>query len=57
MHLVSATTTMGDDPVFCELLGLAVGEFALNGCAMGVPAEPPEMRAAPDAMAATTWLD
>jgi len=57
MHLVSATTTMGDDPAFCELLGLAVGEFALNGCAMGVSAEPPEMRAAPDAMAATTWLD
>jgi nitroreductase len=57
MHLISATTTMGDDPAFCGLLGIRVGEFALNGCAIGVPAQPPEMRAAPDAVAATTWLD
>jgi len=57
MHLVSATTTMGDDPTFCRLLGLPVGEFALNGCAIGVPAQPLEMRRTPDATAATTWLD
>jgi len=57
MHLVSATTTMGDDPAFCELLGLPVGEFALNGCAIGVPAHESEVRAAPDVDAATTWLD
>jgi nitroreductase len=57
MHLVSATTTMGDDPAFCELLGLVVGEFALNGCAIGVPAQPLEMRPTPDIAAAMTWLD
>ena len=57
MHLVSATTTMGDDPTFCRLLGLPVGEYALNGCALGVPAQPAEARPAPDARAATTWLD
>jgi nitroreductase len=57
MHLVSATTTMGDDPAFCKLLGLTVGDFALNGCAIGVPAQAPEVRPAPDAAAATTWLD
>jgi nitroreductase len=57
MHLVSATATMGDDPTFCKLLGLPVGEFALNGCAVGVPAQPLEMRRTPDAAAATTWLD
>ena len=57
MHLVSATTTMGDDPGFCQLLGLPIGEFALNGCAIGVPAQPLEMRSAPDIAAAVTWLD
>jgi len=57
MHLVSATTTMGDDPVFCGLLGLPVGEYALNGCALGVPAQPSEARPSPDVGAATTWLD
>ena len=57
MHLVSATTTMGDDPAFCALLGLPAGEFALNGCAIGVPAQAPEARSAPDLAAATTWLD
>ncbi|HTX69490.1 MAG TPA: nitroreductase family protein [Thermoleophilia bacterium] len=57
MHLVSATTTMSDDPVFCGLLGLPVGEYALNGCALGVPAQPSEARPSPDVGAATTWLD
>ncbi len=57
MHLVSVTTTMGDDPAFCEILGLPVGEHALNGCAIGVPAQAPETRATPGAASVTTWLD
>jgi nitroreductase len=57
MHLVSVTTTMSDDPTFCEILGLPVGEYALNGCAIGVPAQSPEARATPDAASVTTWLD
>jgi nitroreductase len=57
MHLVSVTTMMGDDPAFCETLGLPVGEYALNGCAIGVPAQSPEARATPDAAEVTTWLD
>jgi nitroreductase len=57
MHLVSVTTTMGDDPAFCRILGLPVAEYALNGCAIGVPSQSPEARSAPDATAATTWLD
>ncbi len=57
MHLVSVTTMMGDDPAFCEVLGLPPGEHALNGCAIGVPAQPPEARATPDAGSVTTWLD
>ena len=56
MHLVSVTTTMADDPAFCGLLGLPVGEYALNGCALGVPAQRPEPRPLPDLAAATTWL-
>ena len=57
MHLVSATTTMADDPAFCRILGLPAAEYALNGCAIGVPAQTPEARSAPDVAAATTWLD
>jgi nitroreductase len=57
MHLVSVTTTMGDDPAFCGVLGLPPGEFALNGCALGVPAEETEPRPARDVAAATTWLE
>jgi hypothetical protein len=57
MHLVSVTTTMGDDPTFCRILGLPVAEYALNGCAIGVPAQSPEARSAADVAVATTWLD
>lgn len=57
MHLVSVTTMMGDDAGFCEVLGLPTGEFALNGCAVGVPAQAPAARPAPDVGSHTTWLD
>ena len=57
MHLVSLTATMSDDAAFCDLLGLPAGEYALNGCAIGVPAETPAARPAPDAAAVTRWLD
>ncbi len=56
MHLVSVTSTMADDPAFCDILGLPVGEHALNGCALGVPAQVPEARPLPDASGAATWL-
>ena len=39
MHLVSATTTMAEDAAFCRILGLPVAEYALNGCAIGVPVQ------------------
>ena len=57
MQLVTATTQMGDDADFCGVLGLPVGEYALNGCAIGVPAQAPEARPAGDVSAVTTWLD
>lgn len=56
MHLVSVTTTMADDPAFCEVIGLPVAAYALNGCALGVPAQRPETRPVPDVAAATAWL-
>ena len=56
MHLVSATTTMSDDPGFCEILGLPVAQFALNGCAIGVPEQAPDARPLPDAGGVTNWL-
>ncbi len=56
MHLVSVTTTMADDPAFCRILGLPVAEYALNGCAIGVPAQTPDVRSLPDVAGATTWL-
>jgi len=56
MHLVSVTTTMADDAAFCRILGLPVAEYALNGCAIGVPAQTPDERPLPDVDGATTWL-
>ena len=32
MHLVSVTTTMGDDPTFCEILGLLVASVPQRLC-------------------------
>ncbi|HVP58373.1 MAG TPA: nitroreductase family protein [bacterium] len=38
-RLISATMQMGGDPDFCALLGIPCGEYALDGCALGYPAE------------------
>jgi nitroreductase len=56
MQLVSVVEAMGDSPGFCRLLDIPPGEDALNGCAIGFPAEflPPSQR--PNADAATIWL-
>jgi nitroreductase len=56
MHLVSVTSTMSDDPAFCHILGLPVSEFALNGCAIGVPEQAAEVRPLPDVDSVTRWL-
>jgi nitroreductase len=57
MHVVSVTTTRAAAAAFCGIVGLPVGEYALNGCALGVPAQMPELRAPGDVAAVTTWLD
>ena len=56
MHLVSVTSMMADDPAFCHILGLPVSEFALNGCAIGVPEQAPETRSLADVGSMTRWL-
>jgi len=38
-QLVSATMQMDSDPEFCRLLNIPVGEYALDGCALGYPAD------------------
>ncbi|HEY3424522.1 MAG TPA: nitroreductase family protein [Negativicutes bacterium] len=38
-QLVSTTTQMDSDPEFCQLLGLPCGEYTLDGCALGYPAD------------------
>lgn len=39
LQLVSATMQMDSDPEFCRLLNIPVGEYALDGCALGYPAD------------------
>jgi nitroreductase len=39
LQLVSATIQMENDPDFCRLLGVPYGEYALDGCALGYPAD------------------
>ncbi len=39
LQLISATTQMDSDPEFCSLLNIPVGEYALDGCALGYPAD------------------
>jgi nitroreductase len=39
LELVSATTQMDSDPEFCRFLNIPVGEYALDGCALGYPAD------------------
>jgi len=39
LQLVSATMLMDSDPEFCRFLNIPVGEYALDGFALGIPAD------------------
>ena len=56
-HLVSATAEMAKDNDFCNLLGIPLGEFEINGCAVGYPSkkQPPAQRQ--DVEEVTSWMD
>lgn len=49
---------LGDDPEFCELLETPCGEYALDGCALGYPAEDFQPREVnyPDFDSNVKWL-
>jgi nitroreductase len=57
-QLVSATMQMDSDPDFCRLLGIPSGEYALDGCALGYPADhfqPPDVEY-PTLAKSVSWL-
>ncbi|MBN2057099.1 nitroreductase family protein [bacterium] len=39
LQLVSVTMQMEDDPDFCALLDIPAGDYALDGCVLGYPAD------------------
>jgi nitroreductase len=39
LQIISATMQMDSDQEFCRLLNIPVGEYALDGCALGYPAD------------------
>ena len=58
LQLISATMQMDSDPDFCRLLGIPVGEYALDGCALGYPADkyrPPSVEY-PSLEKSVSWL-
>jgi nitroreductase len=55
-QLISVTESMSEDKEFVRLLGLRLGEYVLDGCAVGYPAaEPGEVRR-PEPGRVTKWL-
>jgi len=58
LELVSATMHMDSDPDFCRLLNIPSGEYALDGCALGYPADnyqPPSVEY-PTLAKSVSWL-
>jgi nitroreductase len=55
---VSATMQMDSDPEFCQLLDIPAGEYALDGCALGYPADNYQPRPVnyPTMHESVTWL-
>ncbi|PAV11514.1 nitroreductase [Methanosarcina spelaei] len=56
-QLVSATAQMADNPEFCVMLGINPGEWALNGCAVGYPADELSPSILPSVDEVTRWLE
>ena len=49
---------MDSDPEFCRLLNIPVGEYALDGCALGFPADEyqPRLVKYPTLKESVKWL-
>jgi nitroreductase len=58
LQLVSATMQMDSDPEFCRLLDIPAGEYALDGCALGYPADKYQPRSVeyPALAKSVSWL-
>lgn len=56
-QLISLTAELAQDKEFCDLLGIPYGEFELNGCAIGYPAETPSPASRPNVDDVTKWID
>ena len=55
-HLVSLTSQMSDDEDFLKLMNLPRGQYGLNGCAVGYPAEKMHDASRPDTKMVTKWI-
>ncbi|HEY5526162.1 MAG TPA: nitroreductase family protein [Candidatus Anoxymicrobiaceae bacterium] len=55
-RLISLTSMLGQDPEFCELIGIPPGEFGFNGCTIGYATEWPPNPAKPSLDEVTKWL-
>ena len=58
LQLVSATMQMDSDPEFCRLLNIPIGEYALDGCALGFPVDEYQPRSVkyPTLKESISWL-
>jgi nitroreductase len=56
-QLVSITSEMAQNNEFCNLLGIAPGEWALMGCAIGYPQEKLSPSIRPPVEDVTRWLE
>nr|WP_320160295.1 nitroreductase family protein [uncultured Methanoregula sp.] len=56
-QLVSITSQMSQDPAFCKILGIPVGEWELMGCAVGYPADELSPSIRPPVEDVTRWLE
>jgi len=55
-HLVSLTSQMSDSDEFLKLLNLPRGQYGLNGCAIGYPAQEIPAMSRPDTKMVTKWI-
>lgn len=55
-QLLSITEQMANDKEFCGLIGIPVGEFALDGCLLGYPEVVPQPPKRPRIDEVTKWL-
>jgi nitroreductase len=55
-QLISITEAMAEDEAFVRLLGLPLGEYVMDGCAIGIPATDPPRAPRPGTSSNIKWL-